>query len=68
MFQITRQATGSSGGFVKLVKLDEDDYAVIVRYPADGRLHNRYMGPDSNKAEEIFTSEVRKLTSEGDLR
>jgi len=51
-----------------LVRLDEDDYAVIVRYPADGRLHNRYMGPDSNKAEEIFGSEFKKLGSTDDLQ
>jgi hypothetical protein len=64
MFSITKQAEGPGGAFVKLVKLDEDDYAVIIRHSTDGKLHNRYIGPDSSKAEEVFVSEVRKLAAD----
>jgi len=61
MFQITKQATGRSGSFVKLVRSDSEDYVVIVRSPTDGRLHHRYMGPDLAKAEEVFAAEEAKL-------
>ncbi|MGO9570445.1 MAG: hypothetical protein ACLP5H_23185 [Desulfomonilaceae bacterium] len=61
MFQIAKQARGDRGSFVKLIQLDADDFAVIVRAPSDVRLHHRYIGPDSSKAEEIFSAEVGKL-------
>jgi hypothetical protein len=61
MFRITRQAQGRHGSFVKLAQFDSDDYAVIVRSPFDMRLHQRYIGPDLAKAEEIFTAEVTKV-------
>jgi hypothetical protein len=61
MFRITRQAQGRHGSFVKLAQFDSDDYAVIVRSPFDMRLHQRYIGPDLAKAEEIFTLEVTKI-------
>jgi hypothetical protein len=61
MFQITKQVAGRSGSFVKLVRSDSEDYVVILRSPADGRLHHRYMGPDLLKAEEIFAAESAKL-------
>jgi len=63
MFQIARQAAGKRGAFVKLVKLDSDDYTVIVRSAEDGRLHHRYIGPDLAKAEEIFSAEAGRLDS-----
>lgn len=62
MFRITKQAQGKRGSFVKLVQLDPDDFAVIVRTPLDGRLHNRYVGPDLAKAEEVFNSEAERLS------
>jgi hypothetical protein len=65
MFQITKQATGDRGSFIRLVKLDSDDYTVIVRLPEDGRLHHLYMGPDLVKAEEIFSQEAAKLAVPG---
>ncbi len=61
MFQIAKQAQGDRGSFVKLIRLDPDDFAVIVRAPADVRLHHRYIGPDPLKAEEIFNAEVGRL-------
>jgi len=61
MFHITKQALGNRGSFVKLVKSDSDDYVVIVRLPADARLHHRYIGPDLAKADEVFDTEVAKL-------
>ena len=61
MFHLTRQAQGRLGSFVKLAQFDSEDYAVIVRSPFDMRLHQRYIGPDLAKAEEIFTSEVTKI-------
>jgi hypothetical protein len=61
MFSVTKQAQGKRGSFVKLVQLDSDDYAVIVRPPADGRLQNRYVGPDLAKAEEVFKAEADRL-------
>ena len=61
MFRITRQAQGRHGSFVKLAQFDSADYAVIVRSPYDMRLHQRYIGPDLAKAEEIFTLEVTKI-------
>jgi len=61
MFQVTRNAEGGRGAFVKLIQLDSDDFAVIVRTPEDGRLQHRYIGPDLSTAEEVFASEVRKL-------
>jgi len=65
MFQIEKEAAGKRGSFVKLVKLDSDDYSVIVRSSEDGRLHHRYLGPDLAKAEEIFNFEVGKLEIPG---
>lgn len=64
MFRITRQVQGRHGAFVKLVQLDSEDFAVIVRSPYDMRLHQRYIGPDLGKAEEIFNQEISK-TAEG---
>jgi len=61
MFQIAKQAAGKRGAYVKLVKLDSDDYTVIVRSAEDGRLHHRYLGPDLAKAEEVFSAEAGKL-------
>ncbi len=61
MFEVTKQATGYSGALVRLVRLDTDDYTVIVRLPKDARFHHRYMGPDLVKAEEVFQQEVKKL-------
>jgi hypothetical protein len=61
MFEIQKQKEGMGGSFVRLVKLSSDDYTVIVRSPDDGRLLNRYMGPDLSKAEEVFNSEIDKL-------
>ncbi len=58
MFRITKHAEGQRGAFVKLVHLDTDDFAVIVRYPADGRLPTNTFGPDLSKAEEIFNVEI----------
>ena len=52
---------GAKGAFVKLVQLDTEDFAVIVRSQMDGRLHHKYIGPDQSKAEEIFLSESEKL-------
>ena len=68
MFQVTKQAEGTGGAFVKLVRLDEDDFAVIIRHSTDGKLHNRYIGPDSNKAEEVFISEAKKLGADEGLQ
>jgi hypothetical protein len=62
MYQITKQALGDLGSFVRLVKLDDDDYTVIVRRPEDGRLEHRYIGPDPAKAEEIFASEAERIS------
>jgi hypothetical protein len=67
MFQIAKQARGDRGSFVKLIQLDTDDFAVIVRAPSDVRLHHRYIGPDPTKAEEIFSAEAGKLGA-GDRR
>jgi len=61
MFHIEKHAEGDHGAFVKLIQLDGDDFAVVVRSPSDGRLHHRYIGPDRSKAEEVFSSEVSKL-------
>jgi len=61
MFRIQNHAEGDRGAFVKLIQLDGDDFAVVVRSPADGRLHHRYIGPDSSKAEEVFNAEASKL-------
>ena len=60
MFHVTKQALGDDGAFVRLIQLDSDDFAVIVRFPSDVRLHTRYIGPDLSKAEEVFSSEVGK--------
>ena len=64
MFQVAKQARGDRGSFVKLIRLDTDDFAVIVRAPSDVRLQHRYVGPDPTKAEEIFSAEVGKLDAE----
>lgn len=64
MFQVAKQTGGPKGSFVKLVQLESDDFAVVVRYPSDSRLHQRYIGPDFYKAEAIFRAEVDKIVSE----
>jgi hypothetical protein len=61
MFTVIRQALGDDGAFVKLVQFDSDDFAVIVRLSSDVRLHNRYIGPDLSKAEEVFGSEAGRF-------
>jgi hypothetical protein len=61
MFTVTKQTHGKRGAFVKLVVLDSDDYAVIIRSPDEARLHQRYVGPDVANAEEIFQAESEKL-------
>ncbi|HTY25147.1 MAG TPA: hypothetical protein VMC85_18595 [Desulfomonilaceae bacterium] len=68
MFRITRQAQGKHGSFVKLAQFDSEDYAVIVRSPFDMRLHQRYIGPDLAKADEIFTAEVTRMADMVDER
>ena len=68
MFRITRQAQGKHGSFVKLAQFDSEDYAVIVRSPFDMRLHQRYIGPDLAKADEIFTAEVTRMADMADER
>jgi len=65
MFQITKQAQGQCGSFVKLVQFEGDDFAVIVRYPDDGRYHQKYIGPDFFKAEEVYAQELEKITGAG---
>ncbi|MBM4326963.1 MAG: hypothetical protein FJ118_07345 [Deltaproteobacteria bacterium] len=65
MFQITKQAQGRRGAFVKVVQLEGEDFAVIVRYPDDGRYHQKYIGPDLFKAEEIYAQELEKISSAG---
>jgi hypothetical protein len=64
MFQVAKQTGGRKGSFVKLVQFESDDFAVVVRYPSDSRLCQRYIGPDFYKAEEIFSAEVDKITAE----
>ena len=66
MFRIEKQAQGPDGGFVKLVHLNSDDFAVIVRHPGKGRLHQRYIGPDLTKAEEVFGEEAKKIVAPQD--
>ncbi len=61
MFHVTKQALGDDGAFVKLVQLDSDDFAVIVRRPSDVRLHNRYIGPDLSTAEEVYNIEASRF-------
>lgn len=68
MFTITRQAHGRQGAFVKLVRLESDDYAVIVRPPGEGGLQNRYLGPDLSRAEAIFDKEVGSFIEREDKR
>ncbi len=63
MFQIAKKTQGPGGSFVKLVQLDSDDFAVIVRYPRDIKLAHRYVGPDFYKAEEVFDQETRLIHS-----
>jgi hypothetical protein len=63
MFQIAKQAEGIGGSFVKLVQLESEDFAVIVRVPRDSKLHQRYIGPDFMKAEEVFNQELMKVKS-----
>lgn len=65
MFQIAKQTEGPGGAFVKLVHLESDDFAVVVRYPSDGRLHQRYIGPDFMKAEEIYGLESAGFLRKG---
>lgn len=64
MFQIVKQTGGKHGAFVRLVRLDSDDFAVIVRHAQDSRLHHRYVGPDQTKAEEVFDQESSLLEKE----
>jgi cell division septation protein DedD len=63
MFRVTKQAEGDSGAFVKLVRLNSDDYAVVARYPGDDKLNHVYVGPDQSKAEEVFEAELAKIAS-----
>lgn len=66
MFQIVKHTQGSKGAFVKLVRLDSDDYSVIVRLPEHGRLHHKYIGPDWTKADEVFEAETSRLNMSED--
>lgn len=61
MFNVTKEVLGENGEFVRLVQLDSEDFAVIVRLPSDVRLHNRYIGPDLSIAEDVFEAEVAQL-------
>jgi hypothetical protein len=61
MFTTINQSTGTRGAFVKLIRFESEDYAVVVREADDSRLHQRYIGPDLTKAEEVFAGEVVKL-------
>ena len=63
MFQIAKQAQGERGSFVKLVHLDSDDFAVIVRHSSDDKLHHVYIGPDSSEAERVFDREITQVTA-----
>lgn len=65
MFRIAKQAEGYNGSFVRLVRLDTEDFTVIIRRPEDGRLQNKYIGPDPVKAEEVFHVEAAKLAAGG---
>ncbi len=65
MFHVTKQALGDDGAFVRLVQLDSDDFAVVVRGSSDVRLHNRYIGPDLSKAEEVFNAEADRFAVSG---
>ncbi len=51
---------------MKLVHLNSDDFAVIVRHPGKGRLHQRYVGPDLTKAEEVYGEESKKIVDPQD--
>jgi hypothetical protein len=66
MFQIAKHAEGIRGSFVRLIRLDSDDYTVIVRLAEDARLNHLYIGPDFAKAEEIFRLETEKLRIEAE--
>ncbi len=48
---------------MRLVQLESDDFAVVVRNASDGRLRHRYVGPDFMKAEEVFDQEVKRVTA-----
>jgi hypothetical protein len=63
MFHITQQSHGQGGSFVKLIQLEQDDWAVIVRSESGGRLYHRYIGPDFSKAQETFAQEAAKISS-----
>ncbi|MGC8602442.1 MAG: hypothetical protein ACP5VS_01995 [Desulfomonilaceae bacterium] len=47
---------------MRLIKLGNDDFTVLMRAPADGRIYHRYVGPDSTKAEEVFIAESQKIS------
>ncbi len=63
MFRIIKQTDATNGVFVKLVHLEGDDFAVILRASSDGKLIHKYIGPDSAKADEVFEAESAKLFS-----
>ncbi len=68
MFQIAKQFSGDQGSFVKLVHLDSEDFAVILRSASDGKLHHLYIGPDQHKAEEVFEGAVQNVASKEQLQ
>lgn len=66
MFQIIKQTEGVHGSFVRLIKLGTDDFTVLLRASDDGRFYHRYVGPDSAKAEEVFTIESQRISRKGE--
>ena len=68
MFKIAKQAAGGGGAFVKLIHFASEDFAVIVRYPFEGKLHHVYVGPDPGDAEEAYNKEVEKMASREELQ
>ncbi|MGC8658917.1 MAG: hypothetical protein ACP5U1_07560 [Desulfomonilaceae bacterium] len=66
MFRIIKQTQGVRGSFVRLIKLETEDFTVLLRGSEDGRLYHRYVGPDSTKAEEVFTLESQKISRKGE--
>ena len=67
MFQILKQTEGVHGSFVRLIKLGTDDFTVVLRASNDGRIYHRYIGPDPNKAEEIFAMESERISLKCDV-
>jgi hypothetical protein len=61
MFKVIKHAAGHEGAFVKLVRVADDDYAVVVRNPSEAKLNHRYIGPDPGNADEVFEAEAGKL-------